>query len=457
MEISEDHANASNVHFDSNTINNSVGRWANLPSLLPCSGIIIMHAIIVLSFCFLLTGHGFVIKSRVLSHDVSKKIYSTAVLPPDDYLDMKEALSAPLDVILRSKRFAGMRFNLAEVPGRATLLLPKIAALFHPTDCVAFIFSLFVYKPLLRFLYRAVTRLTQAKLKKESNDDESMRIVCPYELSLFGRLEQPVLFALGLMPFVYILDIVSIVLHTLGFHFHIKGDVPRLLVTIYQTFTCGSFITRVKDWGLMKHRSKQTDLQLGAMGGVVPNERDHMRETVVDELSSLTVWALMGGLCLEAMSLEMGFALGSIFAVGGIGSASVVLALRDTMENVIGGLMLKFEDKLRVGETISIPKGNKGKNDEEGVVEDISYIATTLRREDNSVVVVPNQVFSKGEIINWSRTPFRQFKTSVLIKIGDYGILGQIISLVKAEIGKVEGVELSERGEWLGGCLCLDR
>ena len=28
-------------------------------------------------------------------------------------------------------------------------------------------------------------------------------------------------------------------------------------------------------------------------------------------------------------------------------------------------------------------------------MEDISYVATTLRHEDNSVVVVPNQVFSK--------------------------------------------------------------
>jgi small-conductance mechanosensitive channel len=426
-----------------------------------------MHLILLtlLSLVLTPTGHGFFVKTRLpqssmgLSHGVPRKIYSTSVLHPDDYLDMKEALSAPLDVILRSKKFAGMRFNIAEMPGRAALLLPKVAALFHPTDCIAFVASLLIYKPLLRLLYRAVTWLAaQAKTTplanaskgEEGSKSESMPrqpLVCPYELSLFGRLEQPVLFALGLMPFVYLLDIVSIMLHTLGFEFHIKGDVPRLLVTVYQTFVCGCFITRVKDWGLTKHRSKHTKLLAGA-GGLVPAERDHMRDTVVDELSSLIVWALLGGLCLEAMSLEMGFALGSIFAVGGIGSASVVLALRDTMENVIGGLMLKFEDKLRVGEVISIPKNNnnKAKNDEEGVVEDISYIATTLRREDNSVVVVPNQVFSKGEIINWSRTPFRQFKTSVLVKIADYGILGQIITLVKAEIGKVEGVEQSERG-----------
>ena len=67
---------------------------------------------------------------------------------------------------------------------------------------------------------------------------------------------------------------------------------------------------------------------------------------------------------------------------------------------------------------------------EEGVVEEINYIATTIRREDNSVVVVPNQVFSKGEIINWSRTPYRLFKTSVSVKMSDCNILGEYLRIL---------------------------
>ena len=183
--------------------------------------------------------------------------------------------------------------------------------------------------------------------------------------------------------------------------------------------------------------------------------------------------------------------------MGGIGSASVVLALRSTMENVISGLLLKLEDKIRVGEIITVPGdgkksgthtalllkfyiGNITRNNyfyvifeyhimgmqldwhvyfllcvsvivsslfphvfellipqsdlpnipmvsgcEEGVVEEVNYIATTIRREDNSVVVVPNQVFSKGEIINWSRTPYRLFKTNVAVKMTDCSLLGE--------------------------------
>jgi small-conductance mechanosensitive channel len=47
--------------------------------------------------------------------------------------------------------------------------------------------------------------------------------------------------------------------------------------------------------------------------------------------------------------------LGSLFAVGGIGSASFVLALRGTMENLVGGILLRLQDKFRVDERISVP------------------------------------------------------------------------------------------------------
>ena len=41
------------------------------------------------------------------------------------------------------------------------------------------------------------------------------------------------------------MDIVAIALHTFGFEFHIKGDLPRLLVTIYEAFMAGAFIIQV--------------------------------------------------------------------------------------------------------------------------------------------------------------------------------------------------------------------
>jgi hypothetical protein len=66
-------------------------------------------------------------------------------------------------------------------------------------------------------------------------------------------------------------------------------------------------------------------------------------EALQDELTSVGVWIVVAGICLEACSLTFGFALGSIFAIGGIGSASIVLALRQSAENLLGGLLLRFQ------------------------------------------------------------------------------------------------------------------
>lgn len=49
----------------------------------------------------------------------------------------------------------------------------------------------------------------------------------------------------------------------------------------------------------------------------------------------------------------LGFALGSMLTIGGIGSASLVLALREPMENLLSGIALKVQDRFRVGEHVS--------------------------------------------------------------------------------------------------------
>ena len=64
--------------------------------------------------------------------------------------------------------------------------------------------------------------------------------------------------------------------------------------------------------------------------------------------------------------------------MGGIGSASVILALRSTMENVIGGLLLKLEDKIRVGEVITIPGDGKKTGTVWGIIFLIKTTAKSL-------------------------------------------------------------------------------
>ena len=137
----------------------------------------------------------------------------------------------------------------------------------------------------------------------------------------------------------------------------------------------------------------------------------------------------------KQLSLELGFAVGSFFAVGGIGSATVILALRSIFENLVGGLLLKVQDRFRQGEKISI-----GNNKEDGWVEEIGIVNTIIRRVDNSRVAVPNNDFVTDLVVNWSRTPFRIFNAHVFIPSEDADALQPIVQAIRRRVATVEGI-----------------
>lgn len=138
---------------------------------------------------------------------------------------------------------------------------------------------------------------------------------------------------------------------------------------------------------------------------------------------------------------QFGVGLKSLFALGGLGSASFILALRSTMENLLGGLLLRLQDKFRVGEKITLPNSK----DEEGAVQAIQWLSTKIRRDDDSIVSVPNANFIQGEVINWSRTPFRLFKTTLTVKESNISLLPDIIENIRHCLQEDHGIEKKDR------------
>jgi len=348
----------------------------------------------------------------------------------------------PMEMLMHDPIFRKMTktikatLNGAKAAGGASIM-QQIHKIIEPTDVLVIGLTILCRKPLLKSLF-AIQEKLRPLFPKPKYPKHSPRL---FEDSLFGYLERPTYYAVWFLPFVYLIDILTIVMHFLGFDFHIKGDLPRLVFQVSSSLLCGSFITHIKDWFFAK--SREDHLAHVAAGG---EKRDLVRENTVNELTSILVWGMVMAFSLEAMSLEFGFALGSLFAVGGIGSASAVLALRSTFENVVGGLLLKLQDKFRVGETITLPDDKKkGSRGDEGCVESVGYVTTMLRKQDNSLVAVPNSIFTQGEIINWSRTPYRLFQTAITLPIEQLPLLPETINRVKTRLTKEEGVESIER------------
>lgn len=99
-----------------------------------------------------------------------------------------------------------------------------------------------------------------------------------------------------------------------------------------------------------------------------------------------------------------GYNMSTILAGLGVGSLAVALAAQKTLENLIGALTLYTARPVDPGNLCRF--GNAV-----GTIEEIGLRSTVIRTLDRTLVVVPNSMFSSGEIENYSaRDRIRYFR-----------------------------------------------
>jgi len=114
-----------------------------------------------------------------------------------------------------------------------------------------------------------------------------------------------------------------------------------------------------------------------------------------------TMFVFVGG----AVILEIwGIAVGPLLAGLGLFGAAVALGAQDLFKNLIGGLTIIAEKRFHPGEWIKVD------GVVEGVVEDIGFRSTRVRRFDKAPVHVPNSQLSDTVVTNFSRMTHRRIK-----------------------------------------------
>ena len=93
---------------------------------------------------------------------------------------------------------------------------------------------------------------------------------------------------------------------------------------------------------------------------------------------------------------ELGLPVLSVLAGLGIGGLAVALAIRPTLENLIGGVILYIDQPVRVGDFCSFGVHT-------GHVESIGMRSTQVRARDRTLITIPNASFADLEIINWAQ------------------------------------------------------
>jgi len=113
-------------------------------------------------------------------------------------------------------------------------------------------------------------------------------------------------------------------------------------------------------------------------------------------LVSKLVAVLLTLYALTSLAETLGVPVAPMLAGLGVGGLAVALAVRPTLENVVGGFVLFADAPVRVGEFCRF-------GDKLGTIEAIGLRSVRVRGIDRTVITIPNADFSQLELVNFSR------------------------------------------------------
>jgi len=118
----------------------------------------------------------------------------------------------------------------------------------------------------------------------------------------------------------------------------------------------------------------------------------------------------------------------------GITGFALSLAARDTLTDMIAGLTILVDRPFRVGDRIEIQEVGTW-----GDVVQIGARTTRIRTRDNRMVIVPNSIISKSQVINYT-FPDPRYRVQMDIGVG-YGMdIEQVRRIIIDTVSRVEGV-----------------
>lgn len=122
----------------------------------------------------------------------------------------------------------------------------------------------------------------------------------------------------------------------------------------------------------------------------------------------------------------LGFNVTGLMAAGGIGGLAVGFAAKDLLANFFGGLTVFIDRPFGIGDWIIIKD-----NGIEGVVEDIGWRQTCIRKFDKRPVYVPNSVFTTASVENPSRMTHRRIYETIGLRYDDVGHVESVLDDVR--------------------------
>ena len=125
---------------------------------------------------------------------------------------------------------------------------------------------------------------------------------------------------------------------------------------------------------------------------------------VIIRFTKIILWVLLAVVILGTLHIS----LGPFIAVLGTVGAALALALRDSLSNVAGGIILLFTKPFSKGDEIQI-------NNLVGVVDSIDILTTNMHSYDNKTIIIPNGTIVNTIVINATRNDMRRVDAEISV------------------------------------------
>lgn len=165
---------------------------------------------------------------------------------------------------------------------------------------------------------------------------------------------------------------------------------------------------------------------------------DEVDPTTIDALVKLARLVTLVVLTLMVVQ-TLGFQVGGLLALGGVGGIAVGFAAKDILANFFGGLTIYLDRPFVVGEWIRSPD-----REFEGTVEYISWRHTRIRAFNKNPIYVPNSVFSTVVVENPSRMSNRRIKETIGVRYADLHKIAAIVADVKAMLREHPDIDTNQ-------------
>jgi MscS family membrane protein len=123
-------------------------------------------------------------------------------------------------------------------------------------------------------------------------------------------------------------------------------------------------------------------------------------------LGGTVVALLVSAVIIGDGATQLGLPVFSVLAGLGIGGLAVALAIRPTLENLIGGIILYTDQPVRVGDFCTF-------GDKSGTIETIGVRSTKIRALDRTIITIPNAALADMQLVNYAHCDRMLIQTTI--------------------------------------------